>query len=115
MILEELMQLIFYSIIWFFIAIFAIVFLVWAFLDVKKKLTDMFGHELKNRNANVRKAYVMKLNDEEMLKKVALSDYNQDVGVEAVERINTKSYLEEIAECDKFRVSRAAERRIEEL
>ena len=87
MILEELIQLIFYSIIWFFIAIFAVVFLVWAFLDVKK----------------------------EMLKKVALSDYNQDVGVEAVERINTKSYLEEIAECDKFRVSRAAERRIEEL
>ena len=115
MIIEELIPLIVYSIIWFFIALFAVVFLAAAYLKVKRKLTDMFGHELKNRNANVRKAYVMKLNDEEMLKKVALSDYNQDVGVEAVERIKNKSYLEEIAECDKFRVSRAAERRIDEL
>ena len=115
MILEQLVQLVVYSIIWLFIAIVVVVFLADAYLKVKRKLTDMFGHELKNSNDNVRMAYVMKLNDEEMLKKVALSDYNQDVGVEAVERINTKSYLEEIAECDKFRVSRAAERRIEEL
>jgi hypothetical protein len=42
MILEELIQLIFYSIIWFFIAIFAVVFLMWAFLDVKKKLEPIF-------------------------------------------------------------------------
>lgn len=112
---EYFVQFIIYSIIFLFFAICAVVFLCWAVIDVKRKLTDMFGHELKNRNANVRKAYVMKLNDEEMLKKVALSDYNQDVGVEAVERISTKSYLEELAECDKFRVSRVAKRRIKEL
>lgn len=54
-------------------------------------MTDWFGSELKNSNVNVRKAYVMKLDDEEVLKNVALNEYNGDIGVEAVERINTNS------------------------
>lgn len=115
MFFEQLVQSIAFLIAVLVLGFFAVVILIIVLLRIKQKLIDWFGSELKNSNVNVRKAYVMKLNDEEVLKKVALSEYNEDIGVEAVERINNKSSLEEIAKCNKFRVSRAAKRRLNEL
>lgn len=115
MILELLWNLIYWSFIVFVIGIPICVAVAALFIKIKRILTDWFGHELKNSDVNVRKAYIMKSDDEKMLKQVALDEYIQDIGVEAVSRINSKSALEEISQSDRFRVSRAAKRKIKEL
>jgi hypothetical protein len=98
-----------------FVLVCVIVWLIGLFSRIKVKLTDRFGHELKNTDENIRKAYVMKLDDEELLKEIALNDYDDEVAFQAVERIGSKSVLEDIAENGRFVASRAAKRRIDEL
>lgn len=113
--ITELVQSIAWLIAVLFLALIFCMTIISIFLRIKRKFIDLFGHELKNSDANVRKAYVMKSNDDEVLKKVALDEYVQDIGVEAVSRINSKSALEEISKSGRFRVSRAAKRKIKEL
>ena len=98
-----------------FVLVCVIVWLIGLFSRIKVKLTDRFGHELKNTDENIRKAYVMKLDDEELLKEIALNDYDDEVAFQAVERIGSKSVLADIAKSDRFVASRAAKRRIDEL
>ena len=73
MFIEELVQSVAYLIALLVIGFFVVAFLVNIFLIIKQKLIDWFGSELKNSNANVRKAYVMKLDDDKLLKNVALT------------------------------------------
>ena len=111
----ELIVAICWFVAYLFFFVIAVVLLMAAFSFLKEKLTNLFGHPLKNTDEKVRKAYVMKLNDEELLKKVALTDYNVDVALQAVERIQNKSSLTEIAENAKFPISSTARRRLDEL
>lgn len=83
-----------------------------AFSYAKEKLVDRFGHPLKNTDKNVRKAYVMKSNDEYQLKNVVLNDSNIDVRIAALDRIDDEQMLKEIAECENDSISRLAEKRI---
>lgn len=109
----------FITIYWFFACSFlffiGVMILLAVFSFLKEKFLNIFGHPLKNTDENVRKAYVMKSNDEELLKNVALTDYSEDVTLQAVERIKNKSFLSEIARNGKFPVSNAAKRKLNEL
>ncbi|SDA48773.1 hypothetical protein SAMN02910315_00849 [Methanobrevibacter millerae] len=90
--------------------------LLLAFLSfLKEKLINVFGSELKNTDERVRKAYVMKLDDEELLKKVALNDSSEDVALWAVERIKSRPVLDEISRSDRGIVSRVARRKMDNL
>lgn len=109
----------FVTVYWFFTCSFffiiGLMVLLACFSFLKEKFLNIFGHPLKNTDENVRKAYVMKSNDEELLKNVALTDYSDDVTFQAVERIKNKSFLSEIARNGKFPVSNAAKRKLNEL
>lgn len=107
------------SIFWFIPRLFFFVLGVIAFLAflsfLKEKLINAFGNELRNTDERVRKAYVMKLDDEGMLKNVALNDLSEDVAIWAVERIRSRSALEEISRRDRGIVSELARRKIDNL
>lgn len=109
----------FITVYWFFACSFlffiGVMLLLAVFSFLKEKFLNIFGHPLKNTDENVRKAYVMKSNDEELLKNVALTDYSDDVTLQAVEMIKNKSFLSEIARNGKFPVSNAAKRKLNEL
>ncbi len=113
--LSELIALFFKVIFALFVFAVLILGLMNLFSKIKRKLTDCFGHELDNSDEKIRMAYVMKLDDEELLKEIAFNDYDEYVAFHAVERIKSKSILEDIAESDRFIVSREAERKLSEL
>lgn len=81
----------------------------------KEKVINVFGSELKNTDERVRKAHVMKMDDDELLKKVALNDSSEDVALWAVERIKSRPILEEISRSDMGIVSRVARRKMDNL
>lgn len=81
---------------------------------IKEKLVDRFGHELKNTNEDIRKAYVMKSDDENLLKEIALNDRNMDVRIAALDGITDLDILNEISENGHGAVSRIAKRRVKE-
>ncbi|WP_407421027.1 hypothetical protein [Methanobrevibacter sp.] len=109
----------FVSIYWFIACSFLFVLGVIVFLAflsfLKEKLINAFGSELGHTDERVRRAYVMKLDDEDMLKNVALNDSSEDVAVWAVERIRSRSALEEISRSDRGIVSEVAKRKADNL
>lgn len=111
----DLFVLICWLIVGSFLFIFGAIVLLVILMLLKEKVINVFGSELKNTDTRVRKAYVMKLDDEELLKKVALNDSDKDVAIWAVERIKTKSSLEEISQSDRGIVSRVARRKMDNL
>lgn len=109
----------FVSICWFiscsFLFVLGVIVLL-AFLSfIKEKLINAFGSELRHTDERVRKAYVMKLDDEALLKDVALNDSREDVAIWAVERIKSGSALEEISRSDRGIVSEIAKRKEDNL
>ena len=113
MMIGELIIGIYQLIVYFFLFIIAIFLFAAAIYRIKEKFIDKFGNELKNSDEQVRKAYVMKLDDEKLLKEVALTDLSEDVAIHAVERIRDKSILEEISNSNKKSVSNIAKMRME--
>lgn len=109
----------FVSICWFIACSFLLVVGVIVFLSflifLKEKLINAFGSELKNTDERIRKAYVMKLDDERLLKNVALNDSSEDVAVCAVERITSRENLEEISQSERGIVSGVARRKMDKL
>lgn len=109
----------FVSICWFitcsFLLVLGVIVLL-AFLSfLKEKLINAFGSKLRHTDERVRKAYVMKLDDENLLKNVTLNDSSEDVAIWAVERIRSKSVLEEISRSDRGIVSEVSKRKMDNL
>ena len=92
---------------------FVVLLILAACSYIKEKLTDRFGHELKNTDKNVRKAYVMKLDDGLQLKDVALKDRDIDVQIAALQRIDDKKLLNEVAESKNNYISILAKMKIQ--
>lgn len=97
-----------------FFGMIAVIWILAAISYIKEKLVDRFGHELKNTNADIRKAYVMKSDDETLLKEIALTDRNLDVRIAALDGINDLHILNEISEKGRGAASRIAKRRVKE-
>ena len=106
---QELFMLIAFLVLGFF----AVLLILAACSYIKEKLTDRFGHELKNTDKNVRLAFVMKLDDELKLKNVALKDRDIDVRIAALQRIDDEKLLNEVAECKNNYISRLAKMKIQ--
>lgn len=112
MMFGEIIIGIYKSIVYIFLFLIAIFLSAAAIYRIKEKFIDKFGNELKNSDEQIRKAYVMKLDDEELLKEVALTDLSEDVAIHAVERIKDKSILEEISNSNNKSVSNIAKMRM---
>ena len=106
---QELFMLIAFLVLGFFVVLLILA----ACSYIKEKLTDRFGHELKNTDKNVRKAYVMKLDDGLQLKDVALKDRDIDVQIAALQRIDDKKLLNEVAETKNNYISILAKMKIQ--
>lgn len=106
--IQEIIMFIVYL---FFGIIFLILVMV-ACSRIKQKLVDLFGHELKNTDKNVRKAYAMKLTDENQLKDIILNDNDLDVQIAALGGIEDNDMLRQVAKCRSKSVSRLALRKI---
>ena len=94
-----------------FILIVVVEIYNWKMEKVKKH----FARGLKSSDENVRKAYVMKMDDDNALKKVALTDSSTDIRILAVERIKNRLVLDEIIQKGSGYVSNASQRRVDEL
>lgn len=109
---NDIFQFIWMGFIGLFILTIVSIFLYGLWLDMKNRFQTRFYHGLDNPNRLVRKAYVMKLDDEDILRNVVLNDGDEEVRLAALDKIDNPLILKEVVEDDDGMVSRIAERKL---
>ena len=109
---NDIFQLIGMGFIGMFILTMVFIFLYGLWVDMKRRFQTRFYNGLDNPNRLVRKAYVMKLDDEDILRNVILNDKEDEVKLAALDKIDNPLILKEVIENDDGIVSRIARRKL---